>query len=193
MPDQMQCAAKQKSMLSRLLRQVDIDNRMMAMIIALLMIWVTLNFMTDGIFFTARNMYNLAVQSSVVGGVAVGVHRHGHRLSSSPRVSSWRCLELALNHPLRLIRRRADRLVAGLVDFIPGCAFLCNYPGRAIDISRRRLSGSRRPDRGAHGQDLPGLGRRHRRFHRGDMELDSGRCCHYMDADKHHYGSQKSP
>jgi D-xylose transport system permease protein len=73
MPDQMQCAAKQKSMLSRLLRQVDIDNRMMAMIIALLMIWVTLNFMTDGIFFTARNMYNLAVQSSVVAIMATGM------------------------------------------------------------------------------------------------------------------------
>jgi D-xylose transport system permease protein len=73
MPDQMQCAAQKKSMLSRLLRQVDIDNRMIAMIIALLIIWVTLNFMTDGIFFTARNMYNLAVQSSVVAIMATGM------------------------------------------------------------------------------------------------------------------------
>jgi len=43
------------------------------MIIALLVIWVTLNIMTDGIFFTARNMYNLAVQSSVVGIMATGM------------------------------------------------------------------------------------------------------------------------
>ncbi|MGB9439929.1 MAG: sugar ABC transporter permease, partial [Desulfobacterales bacterium] len=40
---------------------------------ALLVIWVTLNIMTDGIFFTARNMYNLAVQSSVVGIMATGM------------------------------------------------------------------------------------------------------------------------
>jgi D-xylose transport system permease protein len=73
MPDQKQQAAIKKSMLSRFLRQVDIDNRMLAMIIALLVIWVTLNFMTDGIFFTARNMYNLAVQSSVVAIMATGM------------------------------------------------------------------------------------------------------------------------
>ncbi len=73
MPDQKQQAAIRKSMLSRFLRQVDIDNRMLAMIIALLVIWVTLNFMTDGIFFTARNMYNLAVQSSVVAIMATGM------------------------------------------------------------------------------------------------------------------------
>jgi D-xylose transport system permease protein len=53
--------------------KLDIDNRMLAMIIALLVIWVTLNIMTDGIFFTARNMYNLAVQSSVVGIMATGM------------------------------------------------------------------------------------------------------------------------
>jgi D-xylose transport system permease protein len=58
---------------SQCLRQADIDNRMLAMIIALLVIWVTLNILTDGIFFTARNMYNLAVQSSVVGIMATGM------------------------------------------------------------------------------------------------------------------------
>jgi len=46
---------------------------MLAMIAALLVIWVTLNILTDGIFFTARNMYNLAVQSSVVGIMATGM------------------------------------------------------------------------------------------------------------------------
>jgi len=66
-------ASVKESVLSRLLRQVDIDNRMLAMILALLAIWVTLNIMTDGIFFTARNMYNLAVQSSVVGIMATGM------------------------------------------------------------------------------------------------------------------------
>jgi len=73
MSNQAQQAAAKESALSRFIRQADIDNRMLAMIIALLVIWVTLNIMTDGIFFTARNMYNLAVQSSVVGIMATGM------------------------------------------------------------------------------------------------------------------------
>jgi D-xylose transport system permease protein len=73
MSNQARQAAIKENMLSRLLRQVDIDNRMLAMIAALLVIWITLNIMTDGIFFTARNMYNLAVQSSVVGIMATGM------------------------------------------------------------------------------------------------------------------------
>ena len=73
MSNQAQQATVKESPLSRFLQQVDIDNRMLAMIIALLVIWVILNIMTDGIFFTARNMYNLAVQSSVVGIMATGM------------------------------------------------------------------------------------------------------------------------
>ena len=73
MSNPVQQAAAVKSTLARLLRQVELDKRMLAMIIALLVIWVTLNIMTDGIFFTARNMYNLAVQSSVVGIMATGM------------------------------------------------------------------------------------------------------------------------
>ena len=73
MSNQAQQAAVKESALSQFLRQADINNRMLAMIIALLVIWVTLNIMTDGIFFTARNMYNLAVQSSVVGIMATGM------------------------------------------------------------------------------------------------------------------------
>ncbi len=68
-----QPAAGKENTLVRLLRQADIDNRMLAMIIALLVIWITLNIMTGGIFLTARNMYNLAVQSSVVGIMATGM------------------------------------------------------------------------------------------------------------------------
>ena len=73
MSNQARQAAVKESVLARLLRQVDIDHRMLAMIAALLVIWVILNIMTDGIFFTARNMYNLAVQSSVVGIMATGM------------------------------------------------------------------------------------------------------------------------
>jgi D-xylose transport system permease protein len=73
MSNQAQPETVKESVLSRFLQQVDIDNRMLAMIIALLVIWIILNIMTDGIFFTARNIYNLAVQSSVVGIMATGM------------------------------------------------------------------------------------------------------------------------
>jgi len=73
MPDPMQQTLVEEQVLSRCLKQAEIDSRMLAMIIALIAIWVTLNFLTDGIFFTARNMYNLAVQSSVVGIMATGM------------------------------------------------------------------------------------------------------------------------
>ncbi len=65
-------AAKEQA-LTKFFRQAEVDNRMLAMTIALLAIWVTLNILTDGIFFTARNLYNLAVQSSVVGIMATGM------------------------------------------------------------------------------------------------------------------------
>ena len=61
------------SFFERLCSTLEIDTRMLAMIGALLIIWITLNLMTDGIFFTARNMYNLAVQTSVVGIMATGM------------------------------------------------------------------------------------------------------------------------
>jgi len=73
MPNPAQPAAAKENAFTRFRRQIDIDNRMLAMIMALLMIWVTLNILTGGIFFTARNMYNLAVQSSVVGIMATGM------------------------------------------------------------------------------------------------------------------------
>jgi len=73
MSDQAQQAAVKQRAIAQFLRKADIDSRMLAMIIALLVIWVTLDILTDGIFFTARNMYNLAVQSSVVGIMATGM------------------------------------------------------------------------------------------------------------------------
>ncbi len=65
--------AAREHALTKFFRQAEVDNRMLAMTIALLAIWVMLNILTDGIFFTARNLYNLAVQSSVVGIMATGM------------------------------------------------------------------------------------------------------------------------
>lgn len=73
MSDQTCQVEENGSVFSKCLKQADIDSRMLTMIMALLVIWVVLNFLTGGIFFTARNMYNLAVQTSVVGIMATGM------------------------------------------------------------------------------------------------------------------------
>ena len=57
----------------RLLRAGEIDLRMLAMGVALLSIWIALDLATDGVFLSSRNLYNLAVQSSVVGVLATGM------------------------------------------------------------------------------------------------------------------------
>lgn len=46
---------------------------MLAMLAALLVIWLVFAVLTDGIFLTPRNLYNLAVQSTVVGIMATGM------------------------------------------------------------------------------------------------------------------------
>ncbi len=56
-----------------LVRASGIDPRMLAMIGALVAIWLVLNVLTGGIFLSPRNLYNLAVQSSVVGIMATGM------------------------------------------------------------------------------------------------------------------------
>ncbi|HIP80172.1 MAG TPA: sugar ABC transporter permease, partial [Kiloniellaceae bacterium] len=54
-------------------RLTGLDTRLLAMLGALIAIWIILNLMTGGIFLTPRNLYNLAVQSSVVGVMATGM------------------------------------------------------------------------------------------------------------------------
>ncbi len=61
------------SLVERFAFLTGIDPRMLAMIGTLLLIWFILNLATDGIFMSARNLYNLAVQSSVVGIMATGM------------------------------------------------------------------------------------------------------------------------
>jgi len=65
--------APKTSLFYRISSELEIDTRMLAMIGALIIIWIVLTVLTDGIFFTARNLYNLAVQTSVVGIMATGM------------------------------------------------------------------------------------------------------------------------
>ena len=57
----------------RLLAGVELDARTTGMFLALGGIWIALDLATDGVFLSARNLYNLAVQSSAVGVMAMGM------------------------------------------------------------------------------------------------------------------------
>lgn len=72
MPSQSEPVSKQP-LFRRICAELEVDTRMLAMIGALIVIWIVLTIMTNGIFFTARNLYNLAVQTSVVGIMATGM------------------------------------------------------------------------------------------------------------------------
>ncbi len=50
-----------------------LDRRILGMLLALAAIWLALHAATDGVFLSARNLYNLAVQTSVVGVMATGM------------------------------------------------------------------------------------------------------------------------
>jgi len=52
---------------------LEIDTRLLAMAAALVVIWVGLDLLTGGIFLTSRNLWNLSVQTSVVGIMATGM------------------------------------------------------------------------------------------------------------------------
>lgn len=59
--------------ITRFLRATEVDTRLLGMIGALAIIWVGFHFLTDGTFLTARNLWNLSVQASVVAIVATGM------------------------------------------------------------------------------------------------------------------------
>ena len=52
---------------------LEVDLRLIAMIAAVAVIWAGFDFLTDGLFLTARNLWNLAVQTSVVGIMTTGM------------------------------------------------------------------------------------------------------------------------
>ena len=54
-------------------RVTELDLRTVAMLLALLSIWVGLYFLTNGLFLSPRNLTNLAVQGSVVAIMATGM------------------------------------------------------------------------------------------------------------------------
>ena len=59
--------------LSGLLRTLEIDTRLLGMIIALAVIWVGFDLASGGLFLSPRNLWNLSVQTSAVAVMATGM------------------------------------------------------------------------------------------------------------------------
>src|SRR5256885_12496493 len=55
------------------LRSLEIDTRMLGMIGALIVIWVSFNIVSGGTFLSARNLWNLSVQSASIAIMATGM------------------------------------------------------------------------------------------------------------------------
>jgi D-xylose transport system permease protein len=58
---------------SAVLRSLEIETRMLGMIAALIIIWVAFNVLSGGTFLSARNLWNLSVQSASIAIMATGM------------------------------------------------------------------------------------------------------------------------
>jgi D-xylose transport system permease protein len=59
--------------LTNLKRALEVDFRLIAMIAGVAAVWICFDLLTDGVFLTPRNLWNLAIQTSVVGIMATGM------------------------------------------------------------------------------------------------------------------------
>jgi D-xylose transport system permease protein len=124
--------ARQEGILERTARVIGIDMRMAAMIGALLLIWIVFHLSTDMLFLTPRNLYNLAVQSTVVAIMATGmvliiVARHidlsvGSLLGFTGMMIAWIQVEVlpietGWNWPVSIV---AGLIIGGGIGLIQG-------------------------------------------------------------------------
>lgn len=57
----------------RILRQMELDVRLLGMIVALVILWIAFDLLTGGRFITPRNLFNLSVQTASVAVMATGM------------------------------------------------------------------------------------------------------------------------
>src|SRR5688572_4971171 len=55
------------------IRNLEVDTRLLGMILTLIGIWIVFNVATDGLFLSARNLWNLSVQTAAVAVMATGM------------------------------------------------------------------------------------------------------------------------
>ena len=179
---------------------LEVDARLLAMFAVLAAIAVGFEFATGGFFLTARNLFNLSLQTSVVAIMATGmvlviVSRHidlsvgsmmglgGHVRGRVPGlgVSGRRRLQLDRHAAhLHCVRRAAGR-VPGILDRLSRAAVVHRHAGRPARVAGRVVAHQRRRHHLAHGRDLPEARRRPRGDHRRDLELGGRRARHHRD------------
>ena len=59
--------------LRSLVAATEIDTRLLGMLVALAVIWIAFNTLSDGDFLTSRNLWNLSVQSTSIAIMATGM------------------------------------------------------------------------------------------------------------------------
>jgi D-xylose transport system permease protein len=59
--------------LGALFRSLEIDTRLIGMVLALAVIWIGFQILSGGLFLTSRNLWNLSVQSASIGIMATGM------------------------------------------------------------------------------------------------------------------------
>jgi len=62
-----------RSLSDNVARAAGLDARLLAMMAVLIAIWIAFNILTDGVFLSARNLFNLSLQVAVVGIMACGM------------------------------------------------------------------------------------------------------------------------
>jgi D-xylose transport system permease protein len=65
--------ASELGAVARFLKATELDTRMLGMVGALLVIWVGFHILSNGLFLTPRNLWNLSVQSSSIAVMATGM------------------------------------------------------------------------------------------------------------------------
>ena len=65
--------APAKRSVRSLLASFEIDGRLLGMVLALAVVWVVFNIVSDGLFLSPRNLWNLSVQSAAVAIMATGM------------------------------------------------------------------------------------------------------------------------
>src|SRR5262245_61999746 len=56
-----------------LLGSLEIDGRLLGMILAMAVVWIVFNFLSNGLFLSPRNLWNLSVQSAAVAIMTTGM------------------------------------------------------------------------------------------------------------------------
>ena len=183
-----------------ILLSMEIDTRLLGLIGATAVIWIGFNILSGGSFLTARNLWNLSVQSAAVAVMATGMvliivsrnidlsigsilgftgmlmAMHAGRVAAQqprPRPESPADLDHRPDrgHP----RRRGHRRPAGVPGRLRRHPVVHRHARRAARLARLRVDPGLRSDDRPPGCHLPAAGRRTQGLRRGHHLVDHRR------------------